>query len=146
VALRVLLDQAVVAPVFASGLFLSRGLIAGDTMDTIWRTMKKDFARIIIAGAIVWPPAQMLNFFFVPLPYRVLFINAVGLGWSTYTSFVASRGYLRRVLPLPPIIDPLTEPLPLLPYLPSIESIASPEEARCPADRVRQLADAPEHD
>jgi len=29
VALRVLLDQLAVAPVFASGLFLSRGLIAG---------------------------------------------------------------------------------------------------------------------
>jgi hypothetical protein len=49
----------------------------------------------------------MVNFLYVPLPYRVLFINVVGLGWSTYTSFVASRGYLRHVLPLPPVVDPL---------------------------------------
>jgi protein Mpv17 len=118
VALRVLLDQLAVAPVFASGLFLSRGLIAGESMGTIWQTMKKGYLRVIIAGAIVWPPAQMVNFLVVPLPYRVLFINVVGLAWSTYTSFVASRGYDRRVLPLPPIINPLTAPVPLLPYLP----------------------------
>jgi hypothetical protein len=118
-AQRVVLDQAIVAPVFASGLFISRGLIAGESMNSIWRTMKKDFLRVIIAGAIVWPPAQMVNFLYVPLPYRVLFINVVGLGWSTYTSFVASRGYLRHVLPLPPVVDPLKEPLPLLPYLPT---------------------------
>ena len=133
-AQRVVLDQAIVAPVFASGLFISRGLVAGmqrractlcvgpqyadegqgerdgcagESMNSIWRTMKKDFLRVIIAGAIVWPPAQMVNFLYVPLPYRVLFINVVGLGWSTYTSFVASRGYLRHVLPLPPVVDPL---------------------------------------
>jgi len=82
----------------------------GESMGTIWQTMKKGYLRVIIAGAIVWPPAQMVNFLVVPLPYRVLFINVVGLAWSTYTSFVASRGYDRRVLPLPPIINPLYHP------------------------------------
>jgi hypothetical protein len=74
-------------------------------MDTIWRTVKKDFLRVIIAGAM-WPPAQMVNLLYVPLPDRVLFTDIVGLGWI-YTSFVASRGYLRHVLPLPPVADPL---------------------------------------
>lgn len=111
----------------------------GENLQAIWQTMKKDWGRVIIAGAIVWPPAQMINFLVVPLPYRILFINLVGLGWSTYTSFVASRGFQR--LPLPPIVAPMyhipwsppddadsltnlflmalrTEPLPPLPYLP----------------------------
>lgn len=48
---------------------------------------------MIIAGAAIWPTAQMFNFFFVPLPYRVLFINMVGFGFSTYTSLVASKAF-----------------------------------------------------
>jgi hypothetical protein len=91
---RVALDQVVVSPVFASGLFLSRGLIAGmhpglcddtrhdttrssqldvivgEDMQTIWTKTKADFTRVLLAGATIWPPAQMVNFFFVPLPYR----------------------------------------------------------------------------
>jgi hypothetical protein len=90
---RVTLDQFVVSPVFASGLFLSRGLIAGEDIQTIWEKTRADFLRVIMAGAVIWPPAQMVNFFFVPLPYRVLFINLVGFGWSTYTSLVASKTF-----------------------------------------------------
>jgi hypothetical protein len=114
---RVTLDQLVVSPVFASGLFLSRGLIAGtflvdmhsfhlhhhhnlllhlhvgEDIQTIWDKTRADFLKVILAGAVIWPPAQMVNFFFVPLPYRVLFINLVGFGWSTYTSLVASKTF-----------------------------------------------------
>jgi hypothetical protein len=90
---RVVLDQIVVSPVFASGLFLSRGLIAGEDMQTIWKKTKTDFTRVLFAGATIWPPAQVINFFFVPLPYRVLFMNMVGFGWSTYTSLVASQAF-----------------------------------------------------
>lgn len=62
-------------------------------MQTIWTKTKADFTRVLLAGATIWPPAQMVNFFFVPLPYRVLFMNMVGFGWSTYTSLVASQAF-----------------------------------------------------
>jgi protein Mpv17 len=114
---RVALDQVVVSPVFASGLFLSRGLIAGEDVQTIWTKTKADFTRVLLAGATIWPPAQMVNFFFVPLPYRVLFMNMVGFGWSTYTSLVASQAFYhphlaksedrRRRLDPPPPLPPL---------------------------------------
>jgi hypothetical protein len=62
-------------------------------VQTIWTKTKADFTRVLLAGATIWPPAQMVNFFFVPLPYRVLFMNMVGFGWSTYTSLVASQAF-----------------------------------------------------
>ena len=32
----------------------------------------------------VWPLAALINFAFVPLNFRVLFINVVALCWSTF--------------------------------------------------------------
>lgn len=130
-------------------------------MSTIWQTMKKDYLRVIIAGALVWPPAQMVNFLVVPLPYRVLFINVIGLGWSTYTSFVASRGYDRQVLPLPLMINPLygsvahsfsdaltrgiftprprATPVPPLPYLPIEIGLAPPKDEQPGSTKVANV-------
>jgi pimeloyl-ACP methyl ester carboxylesterase len=96
-------------------------------MQTIWKKTKTDFTRVLFAGATIWPPAQVINFFFVPLPYRVLFMNMVGFGWSTYTSLVASQAfhhphlakadthrrhrYRLRLYPLPLDLEDLLEPL-----------------------------------
>jgi hypothetical protein len=32
----------------------------------------------------VWTPAQIINFKYVPLNFRVLFASAVALGWNAY--------------------------------------------------------------
>lgn len=71
-------------------------VFAGEDMETIWKKMRSEFFHVVLAGAAVWPPAQMVNFFFVPLAYRVLFINMVGFGWSTYTSLIASQAFHQR--------------------------------------------------
>lgn len=87
---RMLLDQLFAAPIFTAGFFVSRGVVAGEDTTGIAEKMKKDYWKVLGAGAVVWPQAQLVNFFFVPLHYRVLYTNAVGLGWSTFTSVVAS--------------------------------------------------------
>lgn len=38
----------------------------------------------------VWPLATLINFYLVPLPLRVLFANAVALGWNTYMAYLVS--------------------------------------------------------
>ncbi len=87
---RMILDQVCTSPVFTTGLFVSRGLVAGQGPGEIWKKMKEQFLNVMLTGAIVWPAAQFLNFLLVPLPYRVLFNNCVGLCWSTFTSVLAS--------------------------------------------------------
>ncbi|KAL6063110.1 hypothetical protein QOT17_011778 [Balamuthia mandrillaris] len=89
---RTVVDQSVAAPIFTTGLFVSRGLVAGQDADSIQQKMRQDFLKVFVAGLCVWPLAQFVNFTYVPLAYQVLFNNVVGLGWSTFSSLVACYG------------------------------------------------------
>jgi protein Mpv17 len=59
-------------------------------------TMTNQFPKIVTNGALVWPFVNIINFKFVPIPYRLLFINVIGVGWNSYLSFETyNKGSLR---------------------------------------------------
>mmetsp|Transcript_8459 Transcript_8459/g.16178 ORF Transcript_8459/g.16178 Transcript_8459/m.16178 type:complete len:258 (-) Transcript_8459:10-783(-) len=53
---------------------------------------------IVMANWIVWIPAQIINFGFVPLHFQVLFNNALGLFWNAYLSYSSSMAAEEIVL------------------------------------------------
>lgn len=42
------------------------------------------FVSLLTASRKVWTPAQIINFTYVPLNFRVLFASFVALGWNAY--------------------------------------------------------------
>ncbi|KAJ1641604.1 hypothetical protein LPJ64_006436, partial [Coemansia asiatica] len=72
---RVAVDQTVFAP-FATGLFVF-GMGALEGLDTagLAQRAKTQYMDILIAGYALWPAAQLINFSFVPLVYRVPFAS-----------------------------------------------------------------------
>ncbi|XP_032671533.1 mpv17-like protein 2 isoform X2 [Odontomachus brunneus] len=44
--------------------------------------------KLYIAEWIIWPPAQVINFYFLPTRYRVFYDNTISLGYDIYTSHV----------------------------------------------------------
>lgn len=39
----------------------------------------------------IWPIATTINFWFVPVPYQVLFANFVGLIWNSILCYIANK-------------------------------------------------------
>lgn len=53
--------------------------------------IKHKFLRLYKAEWIVWPTAQVINFWILPLKYRVLYDNTISLGYDVYTSYVINE-------------------------------------------------------
>lgn len=66
-----------------------------DNWIKIWqRTLEgtKDvYLPTYIVDCFFWPPVQLINFTFVPLPYQFLFVNIANLVWNTFLSFMSTR-------------------------------------------------------
>ncbi|ESO96612.1 hypothetical protein LOTGIDRAFT_143853 [Lottia gigantea] len=87
----VVTDQSLFAPT-ATGLFLSgMGVLKGETFTEIKEKFKQLFVPILISNYKIWPAAQLVNFYFMPLQHRVLFVNFVALGWNTYLAWKSEK-------------------------------------------------------
>lgn len=98
-------DQALMAPTFV-GLFISiMGALRGETFDSIKGKLQRDYTIVLVNNYKIWPLAQLINFYFLPLHHRVLFVNFVALGWNTYLAWATEKQWGHRLsssLPLYP--------------------------------------------
>lgn len=80
----------------------SMGMMEGRTRSQIKQKYQDLYGDAIVANWKVWPIAQLVNFRFMPLPYRVPFSQACGVLWTLYLSMLNSR-YVPSVRMVPPI-------------------------------------------
>lgn len=87
IAARVAADQLLFAPTFI-GVFLSSMAVleGGSPSDKL----AKSYVPALTANYMIWPLVQAVNFRFVPLHHRVLFVNVISIGWNCYLSFLNS--------------------------------------------------------
>jgi protein Mpv17 len=86
IVLRTLLDQFAFAPPFIFLVLTTLGvLVTGDVKRSVDETSAK-WPHAVVTNWGLWIPAQLINFAFIPLHYRVLFSNFVGVVWSAFLS------------------------------------------------------------
>ncbi|XP_044737668.1 mpv17-like protein 2 [Chrysoperla carnea] len=85
---KLLLDQFIGSPIFLAAFFVTLAILEQSTFEEFKSELKGKAIKLYTAEWIVWPPAQMINFYLIPLQYRVLFDNLVSLGYNIYTSQV----------------------------------------------------------
>ena len=88
IAKKVLLDQILFSPVCLTLFFTSLGFLDWSSWGDIGKEIFYKGRVIYAAEWFVWPPAQMLNFYFVPLKFRVMFSNFIAFGFSVLQSHV----------------------------------------------------------
>ena len=88
---KVLLDQVVFSPVNIGLFLVILGWLEGEQVKTVVKELQEKGGQLLKAEWIIWPPAQLVNFFFLPTKYRVLYDNTVSLGFDYYYSYVKFR-------------------------------------------------------
>ncbi|KAE9396355.1 hypothetical protein BT96DRAFT_115161 [Gymnopus androsaceus JB14] len=91
VVYKVTLDQLLAAPLITVPMFFgSMSILEGHPEEAIPR-IKNAYSSTLARGWCLFIPAQIINFAFVPISMRVLFISCAGLCWNTYLSFFNAK-------------------------------------------------------
>ncbi|GAW09292.1 hypothetical protein F5879DRAFT_939998 [Lentinula edodes] len=93
---RVAADQIVMAPIGLSLFLGSMGVMERRTMPQIKQKFFDLYTPALITNWQVWPIAQLINFRFMPLPYRVPFQSTCGVFWTLYLSIINSKEDMKQ--------------------------------------------------
>lgn len=87
-AKKITIDQFVLSPVLICVFFATVGALEGNDARAVGRELAEKGYKLYLAEFFVWPAAQLFSFYFLPTRYRVLYDNAISLGFDVYTSHV----------------------------------------------------------
>ncbi|XP_026481156.1 protein Mpv17 [Ctenocephalides felis] len=84
---KMLMDQILMAPNFTFAIVTSLNLVTGKSFHQAIAETKTTYVDIMKANYCLWPFAQLVNFYMMPLNYQVLFVQVVSVGWNSYISY-----------------------------------------------------------
>lgn len=94
---KILVDQILFSPVNLAVYFSTIGVMERSSVARVRdELLEKGMEQIYVAEWLIWPPAQFVNFYFLPLRYRILWDNLISLGFDIYSPYVKYRTELRK--------------------------------------------------
>ncbi|XP_064467460.1 mpv17-like protein 2 [Ornithodoros turicata] len=99
VVLKVLYDQVVFSPVNLVVYFGTVAVLERSRPAALWEELCTKGGHIYRVEWVVWPPAQVFNFYVLPLRYRVFFDNLVSFGFDVYTPYVKYKDHRQDEVP-----------------------------------------------
>jgi len=68
------------------------GVLEGLNFRENTERMESRLPDLLIYGSAIWPVANVVNFAYVPLHRRLLYLNMIGVGWNAFLSFQTCNG------------------------------------------------------
>lgn len=83
---RVAADQLIFAPTNLLAFLSTMSVLEGISPS---EKLAKTYKGALQSNWMVWPFVQVVNFSFIPLDYRVLFVNGLSVFWNCYLSYIS---------------------------------------------------------
>jgi len=81
-------DQVLFSPICITACLVVAGRLEDKTASSLVNQTLQLGSRLYLAEWVIWPPAQFVNFYFLPTRFRVLYDNIISLVYDTYTSHI----------------------------------------------------------
>jgi len=88
---KILCDQIIFSPILIVACLLAACIMNGREKENIFKEVTHKGQELYLAEWLLWPPAQFINFYFLPTRYRVLYDNIISLFYDVYTSYVQNK-------------------------------------------------------
>jgi protein Mpv17 len=93
---KVLLDQIIFSPISLTVYFSTLSIAERSGLKRFKEELiEKGLCDIYLVEWFIWPPAQFINFYLLPLRYRILFDNVISFGFDIYCPYVKYKTQLK---------------------------------------------------
>lgn len=86
-AKKLIVDQGLCAPCFLAANITVLTLLHKKSFEEVDKELRRSYLSLLKLNYTFWPFVQLLNFYFIPLTYRVLFGSTAALIWNTLFSY-----------------------------------------------------------
>merc|ERR1711997_1398315 len=87
IVVKIAWDQVLFSPIcIAACIFVSGAVFEAKSSTQIMEDTTELGTQLWLSEWFIWPPAQFVNFYFLPTKYRVVYDNLVSLFYDWYTS------------------------------------------------------------
>lgn len=91
IAIKIIVQQAVFAPIFNTYFFGMQALLSGEDMHGITQRIRGTVPDSVLNSLKFWPAVTAFTFTFIRPQYRFLFSGGFATLWQTYLSYVNRR-------------------------------------------------------
>ena len=81
------IDQLLVIPSMLATFFILNEGFQGNGLHQISLRFRQDYSKVLQTNWSIWPLAQLLNFYFIPLFFRTIFVRCISFFWGIYLSW-----------------------------------------------------------
>lgn len=92
VATKLALEVVALHPVAILAYFGVVGTMNGESLDTIYRQLQRDYLPTLLMEIVLWTPLDVLNFACVPVRHQLLVVNCGCLVESIALSYIKNNG------------------------------------------------------
>lgn len=89
--IKLILDSIIFSSVTITGYFTLRSILEGTGLKGAKEKVSTRFLTTLFGAWKFWPMANAVNFWFVPMQFRVLYMNVLSLFWTGWLTYVNSK-------------------------------------------------------